>query len=121
MARISLAACEQLLVIWHAAAFLSVGLPLIAFWNDIAGAQWEHAQHIFRQMLKQGCVPDVVTYTALISTFERGGQWQLAYKVRGVSLDGTYLPTALVGVTLVVGQRLACALSCMLVQCSFGD
>lgn len=29
-------------------------------------------------MLGQGCAPDVVTYTALISSFEKGGQWRLA-------------------------------------------
>lgn len=29
-------------------------------------------------MQTQNCTPDVVTYTALISAFERGGQWQLA-------------------------------------------
>ncbi len=29
-------------------------------------------------MNSQGCTPDVVTYTALISAFERGGQWQRA-------------------------------------------
>jgi pentatricopeptide repeat domain-containing protein 1 len=29
-------------------------------------------------MQSNGCAPDVVTYTALISALERGGQWQLA-------------------------------------------
>ena len=29
-----------------------------------------------------GCSPDVVTYTALISAFERGGQWRRALQVR---------------------------------------
>ena len=32
-------------------------------------------------MQQQGCTPDVVTYTALISAFERGGKWQLALQV----------------------------------------
>lgn len=29
-------------------------------------------------MPSSGCTPDVVTYTALISALERGGQWLLA-------------------------------------------
>jgi pentatricopeptide repeat domain-containing protein 1 len=33
---------------------------------------------VFEQMQQQGCTPDVVTYTALISAYERGGQWQRA-------------------------------------------
>ncbi len=29
-------------------------------------------------MQSQGCTPDVVTYTALISSYEKGGQWRRA-------------------------------------------
>ena len=29
-------------------------------------------------MQGQGCIPDVVTYTALISAYEKGGQWRRA-------------------------------------------
>lgn len=29
-------------------------------------------------MAASGCTPDVVTYTSLISAYERGGQWHLA-------------------------------------------
>ncbi len=32
-------------------------------------------------MQTQGCHPDVVTYTALISALEKGGQWRLALEV----------------------------------------
>ena len=46
-----------------------------------AGAQWEKAQELFELMQQQHCTPDVVTYTALISAFERGGQWHLALQV----------------------------------------
>jgi pentatricopeptide repeat domain-containing protein 1 len=35
---------------------------------------------VFEQMQTQGCTPDVVTYTALISAFERAGQWQMALR-----------------------------------------
>lgn len=42
------------------------------------GAQWEKARKVFEQMQGNGCQPDVVTYTALISSYERGGQWLLA-------------------------------------------
>ena len=47
-----------------------------------AGGQWEKARDLFELMQQQGCTPDVVTYTALISAFERGGKWQLALQVR---------------------------------------
>ena len=30
---------------------------------------------MFEEMQGQGCTPDVVTYTALISAYEKGGQW----------------------------------------------
>ena len=43
-----------------------------------AGAQWQKAHEVFEGMKAQGCTPDVVTYTALISAFEKGGQWPLA-------------------------------------------
>ena len=46
-----------------------------------AGGQWEKACNLFELMQQQGCTPDVVTYTALISAFERGGKWQLALQV----------------------------------------
>jgi pentatricopeptide repeat domain-containing protein 1 len=36
-----------------------------------AGAQWQKAQEVFESMRGQGCTPDVVTYTALISAFEK--------------------------------------------------
>jgi len=48
---------------------------------DAAGAQWEKARELFDLMQQQACTPDVVTYTALISAFERGGKWQLALQV----------------------------------------
>ena len=45
---------------------------------DDAGAQWEKANEVFEEMQSQGCTPDVVTYTALISSYEKGGQWRRA-------------------------------------------
>ena len=41
-----------------------------------AGSQWEKAAEVFEQMRRRGCTPDVVSYTALISAYEKGGQWQ---------------------------------------------
>jgi pentatricopeptide repeat domain-containing protein 1 len=32
-------------------------------------------------MQSSGCKPDVVTYTALVSAYERGGQWVRALEV----------------------------------------
>ena len=43
-----------------------------------AGAQYNRAAELFEQMQQQGCVPDVVTFTALISAYEKGGQWRRA-------------------------------------------
>jgi pentatricopeptide repeat domain-containing protein 1 len=51
---------------------------LCSLLSTCAGAQWERARKVFEQMQSNGCAPDVVTYTALISALERGGQWQLA-------------------------------------------
>jgi pentatricopeptide repeat domain-containing protein 1 len=57
----------------------------VAVWPDEvhihSGAQWEKARELFELMQQQGCTPDVVTYTALISAFERGGKWHLALHV----------------------------------------
>jgi len=33
---------------------------------------------MFHQMQQQGLTPDVVTYTAIISAYEKGGQWRMA-------------------------------------------
>ena len=43
-----------------------------------AGVQWQKAGEVFDEMQSQGCTPDVVTYTALISAYEKGGQWRRA-------------------------------------------
>jgi pentatricopeptide repeat protein len=42
------------------------------------GAQWAKAAEVFEQMKVNRCTPDVVTYTALVSAYERGGQWMKA-------------------------------------------
>jgi pentatricopeptide repeat protein len=71
-----------------AAVLLSLIYPVAA------GAQWQKANDVFEQMQGQGCHPDVVTYTALISAFEKGGQWRLALQVR---CNHTPRPDALPG------------------------
>lgn len=43
-----------------------------------AGAQCNRAAELYEQMQQQGCIPDVVTFTALISAYEKGGQWRRA-------------------------------------------
>jgi pentatricopeptide repeat domain-containing protein 1 len=45
------------------------------------GAQWVKAAEVFAKMQSSGCKPDVVTYTALVSAYERGGQWMKALEV----------------------------------------
>jgi pentatricopeptide repeat protein len=53
------------------------------------GAQWRHAADIFARMQRSGCRPDVVTYTALIGAYERGGEWLRALEAfRLVSRGG---------------------------------
>jgi pentatricopeptide repeat protein len=44
----------------------------------LQGAQWAKAAEVFEQMKTNKCTPDVVTYTALVSAYERGGQWMKA-------------------------------------------
>ena len=44
--------------------------------QGVAGSQWEKAAEVFEQMRHTGCTPDVVSYTALISAYEKGGQWR---------------------------------------------
>lgn len=43
-----------------------------------SGGHWEKASECFQQMLSQGCAPDAITYSALITALERGGQWRRA-------------------------------------------
>ncbi len=42
-----------------------------------AGGEWDEAERAFLSMGKFGydCTPDAVTFTALISAYEKGGQW----------------------------------------------
>ena len=51
------------------------------------GGVWRHAEEAFCQMGAYHCVPDAVTFTALISAYEKGAQeprvasmWQLALR-----------------------------------------
>ena len=39
------------------------------------GAQWEKAQELFEQMQHRGCKPDAVTFSGLISSYDRAGAW----------------------------------------------
>ena len=41
------------------------------------GGEWDEAERAFLSMGKFGydCTPDAVTFTALISAYEKGGQW----------------------------------------------
>jgi pentatricopeptide repeat protein len=45
-----------------------------------AGGNWQKADEFFRQMAPQGCKPDSITYSALISAHQRAGQWQRALR-----------------------------------------
>jgi pentatricopeptide repeat protein len=51
--------------------------------NLYTGRQWEHAVVLFEQMQQRGCVPDVVSYTALINACAKGCQWYRALQVSG--------------------------------------
>jgi pentatricopeptide repeat domain-containing protein 1 len=43
-----------------------------------AGGHWEKAKECFNQMLQQGCRPDGITFSALITAYQRGNQWREA-------------------------------------------
>ncbi len=57
----------------------------IAFHSSLfaAGGQWTCAAELLQHMQAQGCPPDVVTYTALISACGRAGEWQRALAAFG--------------------------------------
>jgi len=40
------------------------------------------AGDIFEQMQAANCKPDFITFTALVSAYEKGGQWMRALQVR---------------------------------------
>ena len=63
---------------WHKQQRLDTWWTLANAEMNHAGAQWEKANEVFEEMQSQGCTPDVVTYTALISSYEKGGQWRRA-------------------------------------------
>lgn len=44
------------------------------------GGHWEKATEFFSKLQGQGCKPDSITFSALISAYERGGQWRRALK-----------------------------------------
>lgn len=52
-----------------------------------AGGVWRRAEDVFNRMVYYHCTPDAVTFTALISAYEKGAQelhtasmWQLALR-----------------------------------------
>ena len=51
---------------------------------------------MFEQMQAQGCTPDVVTFTALISACERSGQWHMALQAFQEMLAQGCKPDAIV-------------------------
>ena len=61
-----------------------------------AGAQCNRAAELFEQMQQQGCVPDVVTFTALISAYEKGGQWRRALAAYDLMRQQRCKPDAIV-------------------------
>lgn len=48
--------------------------------SALPGGHWEKASEFFDQMQTQSCKPDSITYSGLITAFERGGQWRRALK-----------------------------------------
>jgi pentatricopeptide repeat protein len=71
---------------WTIRASTSDACAAAAAVGALQGAQWSKAAEVFEQMQGSGCKPDVVTYTALVSAYERGGQWVKALEV-GCHLD----------------------------------
>jgi pentatricopeptide repeat protein len=56
-------------------------IGFILFILIAAGGGWQKAEQLFQQMGKQGCKPDVVTYTSLISVFDKADEWLKALRV----------------------------------------
>jgi pentatricopeptide repeat protein len=44
----------------------------------LTGGHWEKAKECFNQMLAQNCRPDGITFSALITAYQRGNQWREA-------------------------------------------
>lgn len=47
-------------------------------WSSAVGGHWEKAKECFNQMISQGCRPDGITFSALITAYQRGNQWREA-------------------------------------------
>lgn len=47
----------------------------------IAAGQWKAAREVFEGMGASGCKPDAVTFSTLITAYDKGGQWPLALQV----------------------------------------
>ena len=51
---------------------------------DLAAAgQWKTAAEVFEGMASSACKPDAVTFSTLITAYDKGGQWPLALQVCG--------------------------------------
>jgi pentatricopeptide repeat protein len=64
---------------WQTLPFLSPG-PCKNSVSKRAGGHWEKATEFFQMLQAQGCKPDSITFSALISAYEKGGQWRRALK-----------------------------------------
>lgn len=53
-------------------------LLLLAPGTPPAGGHWEKAKECFNQMIAQNCRPDGITFSALITAYQRGNQWREA-------------------------------------------
>ena len=50
------------------------------------GASGRWPARIFEQMQAANCKPDFITFTALVSAYEKGGQWMRALQVHHLHL-----------------------------------
>lgn len=71
-------------VIWAGTCLLRKHAFTVCPWRVArslaSGGHWEKASEFFEQMQGQGFKPDAITFSGLISAFERGGQWRRALK-----------------------------------------
>lgn len=49
----------------------------------IKANELELAQDVYRQMIEEGCVPNLVTYNILIDVYVKKGQWEEAVTILG--------------------------------------
>jgi pentatricopeptide repeat protein len=80
-------------------------LPAAAVQNVcIKANELDLAQDVYKQMLAEGCAPNLVTYNILIDVYVKKGQWEEAVKILD-TLEQQVMHAARAGCCLWAGKR----------------